>query len=146
AQNCDQDYNLTVYSKLVNHDVKIHHNITWGETCNVTLTCTVDKKDVSVTWHNSVTGTVWKVPTVQVTDPYINSSWTCTASHPVTSVSKTVLPLDLCQNGLNADFTLVNIIRLAISGCVLLISCCIFIHHMKTEVKAQHPRTGTGSI
>ncbi|XP_072283599.1 SLAM family member 6-like isoform X2 [Pyxicephalus adspersus] len=98
AQNCDQDYNLTVYSKLSNHDIKIHHNITWGGTCNVTLTCIVDKKDVSVAWNNSVIGTVWKVPTVQVTDPYINSSWTCTASHPVTSVSKTVLPLDLCQN------------------------------------------------
>ncbi|XP_073466870.1 uncharacterized protein [Aquarana catesbeiana] len=135
--DCIQIYNLTVYSKLSDGDIKIHHNVARSETCNVTLTCAVDKKDVSISWNDSNTNTVMKTLTIQVADPYTNSSWTCTASHPVASVSRTVIPLDFCQN----DYTMVNLIRLGISGCVLLISCCIFIHHMKTEVMTQRPST-----
>ncbi|XP_077320254.1 uncharacterized protein LOC143942743 [Lithobates pipiens] len=136
-EECNQIYNLTIYSKLSDGDIKIHHNVTRNEICNVTLTCAVDKKDVSISWNDSMTNTVMKTSTIQVADPDTNSGWTCTVSHPVASVSRTVIRLDFCQN----DYTRMNLIRLVISGCVLLISCCIFIHHMKTEVISQRPST-----
>lgn len=33
-----------------------------------------------------------------------------------------------------ADHTTVNIIRLALSGCVVFLACVFLIHHIKTEV------------
>ncbi|XP_075048012.1 cell adhesion molecule CEACAM3-like isoform X2 [Mixophyes fleayi] len=33
-----------------------------------------------------------------------------------------------------ADYITMNIVRLTLSACVLLITCCLFTHHMKTEV------------
>ncbi|XP_040187965.1 uncharacterized protein LOC120920119 [Rana temporaria] len=97
-EECNQNFHLTVYSKLSDGDINIHHNVTRSGTCNVTLTCAIDKKDVSISWKDSMTNTVIRTSTIQVADPYTNSSWTCTVSHPVASVSRTVIPLDFCQN------------------------------------------------
>ncbi|XP_075047961.1 T-lymphocyte surface antigen Ly-9-like isoform X2 [Mixophyes fleayi] len=44
----------------------------------------------------------------------------------------------LCDNFLGRkrkrDYITINIVRLTLSACVLLITCCVFTHHMKTEV------------
>ncbi|PIO27175.1 hypothetical protein AB205_0038260, partial [Aquarana catesbeiana] len=45
------------------------------------------------------------------------------------------------QTKTRMDYTIVNTIRLAISGCVLLITCFVLTHHMKTEVMS--PSTDT---
>ncbi|PIO33117.1 hypothetical protein AB205_0136190 [Aquarana catesbeiana] len=45
------------------------------------------------------------------------------------------------QTKTRMDYTTVNTIRLAISGCVLLITCFVLSHHMKTEVMS--PSTDT---
>ncbi|XP_073466611.1 uncharacterized protein [Aquarana catesbeiana] len=45
------------------------------------------------------------------------------------------------QEKTRMDYTTVNTIRLAISGCVLLITCFVLTHHMKTEVMS--PSTDT---
>ncbi|XP_077320286.1 SLAM family member 9-like [Lithobates pipiens] len=122
-EECNQIYNLTIYSKLLDGDIRIYHNVThYSEICNVTLICAVDKKDVSISWNDSVTNTVMKTSTIQVADPDTNSSWTCTVSHPVASISRTVIPLDFCQNEskwkiiIIAVFTCLSL--LAIIACI----------------------------
>ncbi|XP_068111030.1 SLAM family member 9-like [Hyperolius riggenbachi] len=95
GKECTLLYNLTVYSKLTASDIQIDHNITWNETCSVTLTCTVRKTDSLVSWRNSVNGYVTK-STLQIMYPDVNSSWTCTAWNPATNVSKSVTPMTFC--------------------------------------------------
>ncbi|XP_073465142.1 uncharacterized protein [Aquarana catesbeiana] len=57
------------------------------------------------------------------------------------SVGKEFTSQGFTQMQTRVDYTTENTIRLVISGCVLLIACCVFTHHMKTEVMS--PSTNT---
>ncbi|XP_073493749.1 SLAM family member 9-like [Phyllobates terribilis] len=126
-------FNLTVYERLSDTDIKINRSLTRNDSCSLSLLCTVDKRDVTVTWshlhggHINVTRGVLYVPPGDVNFTYI-----CTARNPVSNVSKTVIPGDYCKTD---SFTMRSIpLCLIFSGIVLLITCGIFIHHIKSEV------------
>ncbi|XP_075700427.1 SLAM family member 9-like isoform X2 [Rhinoderma darwinii] len=91
-------FNLTVYERLSSQDIKINHSITRNDTCSLGLSCTMDKRDVTVTWSNlnssdiNVTQGVLYIPPSGVNFTYI-----CTARNPVSNVSETVIPGKYCQ-------------------------------------------------
>ncbi|KAG8560180.1 hypothetical protein GDO81_014827 [Engystomops pustulosus] len=115
-------------------DIRMTPTITRNGSCSLGLLCSVDKPDVMITWSNlhggdvNVTGGVLYVPPSDVTLTYI-----CTAHNPVSNVSKTVIPGEYCETA-RKDFTPRNLIRLILSGIVLLLTGGVFIHHLKTEV------------
>lgn len=145
------DYHLTVFSNLTAENVTINSNVTDNKTCEVSLTCLVDSvnvRNVTIIWKSLNSSNVNQTQNVVFVPPSnINFTYICTAKNPVSNVSKNVVPWLSCNNGVDRentpkeDYSTVNLIRLVISGCVLLISCCIFIHHMKTEVITQPPET-----
>ncbi|XP_075049612.1 SLAM family member 9-like isoform X2 [Mixophyes fleayi] len=135
---------LSVYRRLSAGDIQISPNVISNVTCSMTLMCTVTVPDVTITWWNinssniNVTGDVLYVPPSDVTSIY-----TCTASNPAGNVSKSVVPQQYCnidssfrreEQEQQASHTTVNIIRLALSLVMFIITCCVFIHHMKTKV------------
>ncbi|XP_073465731.1 SLAM family member 9-like [Aquarana catesbeiana] len=146
-------YHLTVFSNLTAENVTINSNVTNNKTCEVSLMCLVDSvigSKVTIIWRSLNSSNVNQTENIVFVPPsHINFIYICTAKNPVSNVSKNVVPWLYCNNGMDRentskeDYTMVNLIRLVISGCVLLISCCIFIHHMKTEVITQPPETGT---
>ncbi|XP_073465212.1 SLAM family member 6-like [Aquarana catesbeiana] len=146
------DYHLTVFSNLTAENVTINSNVTDNKTCEVSLTCLVDSVDgrnMTIIWRSLNSSNVTQTENIVFVPPSnINFTYICTAMNPVSNVSKNVVPWLYCNNGMDRentpkeDYSMVNLIRLVISGCVLLISCCIFIHHMKTEVITHPPETG----
>ncbi|XP_040267996.1 SLAM family member 9-like [Bufo bufo] len=132
-------FNLTVYENLSPGDIKINHSLTRNDICSLSLLCVVDKRDVAITWstaqscHINVTGGVLYVPPSDV-----NFTYTCTARNPVSNVSKTVIPGEYCRRDLTRqnqkDLGRLHMIRWVLSGVVLLITCYVFIHHIKSEV------------
>ncbi|XP_077320259.1 SLAM family member 6-like isoform X1 [Lithobates pipiens] len=147
------DYHLTVFSNLTAENVTINSDVTDNKTCEVSLTCLVDSvigRNVTIIWRSLNISNVNQTQNVVFVPPSnVKFTYICTAKNPVSNVSKNVVPrLLYCNNGMDRentpkeDYTMVNLIRLVISGCVLLITCCIFIHHMKTEVISQPPETG----
>ncbi|XP_075185865.1 SLAM family member 9-like [Anomaloglossus baeobatrachus] len=94
-------FNLTVYERLSDGDIKIKHSFTRNDSCSLSLLCGVDKRDVTITWSNlnvsdiNVTQGVLYVPPSDVNYTYI-----CTASNPVSNVSKTVRPKEYCEPGI----------------------------------------------
>ncbi|XP_075049458.1 SLAM family member 9-like [Mixophyes fleayi] len=131
-------FNLTVYRRLSAGDIQISPNVISNVTCSMTLMCIVTAPDVTITWRNinssniNVTGDVLYVPPSDVT-----STYTCTASNPAGNVSKSVVPQQYCNIDSQEQqtfHTTVNIIRSVIAVVVFFITCCVFIHHMKTEV------------
>ncbi|XP_077320261.1 SLAM family member 6-like isoform X3 [Lithobates pipiens] len=145
-------YHLTVFSNLTAENVTINPDVTDNKTCEVSLTCLVDSvngRNVTIIWRSLNISNVNQTQNVVFVPPSdVNFTYICTAKNPVSNVSKNVVPWLYCNNGMDRentpkeDYTMVNLIRLVISGCVLLITCCIFIHHMKTEVISQPPETG----
>ncbi|XP_077320265.1 SLAM family member 6-like [Lithobates pipiens] len=145
-------YHLTVFGNLTAENVTINPDVTDNKTCEVSLTCLVDSVDgskVTINWRSLNISNVNQTENVVFVPPSnVNFTYICTAKNPVSNVSKSVVPWLYCNNGTDRentpkeDYTMVNLIRLVISGCVLLITCCIFIHHMKTEVISQPPETG----
>ncbi|XP_075700666.1 SLAM family member 9-like [Rhinoderma darwinii] len=133
-------FNLTVYERLSPEDIKINHSITRNDTCSLGLLCTVDKRDVTVTWSNlnssdiNVTQGVLYIPPSSVDITYI-----CTARNPVSNVSETVIPGKYCQTDslirkFQKDLGTILLTRWILCGVVLLITGCVFIHHIRTEV------------
>ncbi|KAM4013534.1 SLAM family member 9-like [Anomaloglossus baeobatrachus] len=128
-------FNLTVYERLSDGDIKIKHSFTRNDSCSLSLLCGVDKRDVTITWSNlnvsdiNVTQGVLYVPPSDVNYTYI-----CTASNPVSNVSKTVRPKEYCEPAVS---TIPRMRRyplcLILSGIVLLITCCIIIYHIKSS-------------
>ncbi|KAM3920494.1 SLAM family member 9-like [Leptodactylus fuscus] len=100
AEDTCVHFNLTIYERLCPGDLRITGTITRNDTCSPALLCTVDKPDVTITWRNinssdvNVTGGVLYVPPSDVNLTYI-----CTASNPVSNVSKTVIPKEYCNTG-----------------------------------------------
>ncbi|KAM5129454.1 SLAM family member 9-like [Mantella aurantiaca] len=138
-------FHLTVFSNLTAEDISIKSNVMDNNTCEISFTCSVNGSNVSITWRSLNHLDI--VPTrdvVFVPPSHINFTYICTARNPVSTASKLVHPWEYCkrENTSKLDYTIGNLVRLVISGCVLMISCCILIHHMKTEVFTQRPGSG----
>ncbi|XP_066428573.1 SLAM family member 5-like [Eleutherodactylus coqui] len=95
-------YNLTVYERLSAGYINITHSITSNDTCSLSLLCTVDRRDVLITWstvHSSDINVTQGVLYVPPSD--VSLTYTCTARNPVSTVSKTVIPREYCQTSIS---------------------------------------------
>ncbi|XP_053330407.1 SLAM family member 7-like [Spea bombifrons] len=95
-----QCFSLSVYKKLLDTDIQIHHVTGKNDTCYVSLTCTVKVPGVNITWTDSNGRTV-SVTNQTLYDKYTdtNVSYNCVAKNPVSEVSRTVIPWMFCQKG-----------------------------------------------
>ncbi|XP_056403343.1 signaling lymphocytic activation molecule-like [Hyla sarda] len=132
-------FNLNVYEILSPGDIQINHTITRNDPCSLDLFCSVDKRNVTITWSSVHTSDINVTRGVLYVSPRgVNVTYICTARNPVSNVSKTVIPGEYCStekkrepDGITGDRCMIPWI---LSGIVLLITVCIFIHHMKSEV------------
>ncbi|XP_073495532.1 SLAM family member 5-like [Phyllobates terribilis] len=123
-------FNLTVYERLSDTDIKINSSLTRNGSCSLSLLCIVDKRDVTVTWshlhggHINVTRGVLYVPPGDVNFTYI-----CTARNPVSNVSKTVIPRDYCKTETGNSTTksdLPWILGIVFTACVIIVLFVIY--------------------
>ncbi|XP_077143748.1 SLAM family member 5-like [Ranitomeya variabilis] len=137
---CALIYDLRVYGMLLDDNIEIEHEVSSNETCTVTFRCVVKRSDVTIVWESSdrsyvnVTGNV-----VDVRNPDPEVIYTCTAWNPTTNTSKSVTPWEYCKKGRQQKsgyYTIMNIIRINLAGCILIIIVMILGHHIKTEVVA----------
>ncbi|KAM3920495.1 CD48 antigen-like [Leptodactylus fuscus] len=135
---CALIYDLRVYEVIQEENIQIDYEVSRTETCNITLSCTGRGSDVTITWESSIGNDInVSSSVVQVQSPDPKAIYTCTVRNPVTSASKSVTPWEYCKEGKQwklEDYTVLNIIRLKLSACVLIILFLIFCHHMITEV------------
>ncbi|XP_073495534.1 CD48 antigen-like isoform X2 [Phyllobates terribilis] len=137
---CALIYDLRIYGMLLDDNIEIEHKVSKNETCIVTFRCVVRGSDVTITWGSSdgsYVNVTSNVVHVQNPDPEV--IYTCTAWNPMTSTSKSVTPWEYCKKGRqqkSGDYTIVNIIRINLAGCILIIIGLILGHHIKTEVVA----------
>ncbi|XP_075049527.1 SLAM family member 5-like isoform X2 [Mixophyes fleayi] len=120
-KDCRQQYRLMVYSTFSAKDIKIHHKTILSETCVITLTCTVDKPGVMVTWNNSKTNDIRLTPTVHLNYTNTNLTWTCTAANRGKSVSRSIIPWTICQKESEGGKTLTVICAAVVVAVILLI-------------------------
>ncbi|XP_069806480.1 SLAM family member 9-like [Dendropsophus ebraccatus] len=155
AELCAMIYELRVYDTLSNDHIDINYKVFDNETCNVAVSCTVRGSDMTITWESSeggdlnVTGNV-----VHIQDPDPHVIYTCAARNSITYTSKSVSPWEYCNSKTMMyssirgrqqkaeDYTALNIIRLKLAACILIIMGFIFGHHMRTEVVASSGDNG----
>ncbi|XP_066428574.1 SLAM family member 5-like [Eleutherodactylus coqui] len=143
---CALIYDLRVYEMLSDDNIEIEYEVSSNETCNMTVSCSVKGSDVTITWesykHNDINVTS---NIIHIQDPDPKVVYTCTARNPISNASKSVTPWGQCKKGRRQkqeDYTVLNLIRLKLAGCILIITCFIFGHHMKTEVVASSEENG----
>ncbi|KAM4013322.1 SLAM family member 9-like isoform 2-T2 [Anomaloglossus baeobatrachus] len=91
-------FNLTVYERLSDGDIKINHSLTRNGSCSLRLLCSVNKRDVNITWSNLNGSDVNATQGVLYVPPGdVNFTYICNASNPVSNVSKTVSPKEYCD-------------------------------------------------
>ncbi|KAM4664781.1 SLAM family member 6-like [Discoglossus pictus] len=95
---CTQRYDLKTYKKISREDIKIHQKVIKNETCHVMLTCTVNGRDVTVTWTDSrtqnINGTDNCLHIANVTE---DVNYTCTAENMISKASRSVSPFISCK-------------------------------------------------
>ncbi|XP_023616491.1 SLAM family member 5 isoform X2 [Myotis lucifugus] len=103
-------YKLQVYRRL--GKPKITHSLTtsWNSTCNVTLTCSMEKEEKNVKYSWSPTGTEGSVLQVFQTPNNQELTYTCTAWNPVSNNSDSISAQQLCADAAskNTIYTYVN--------------------------------------
>ncbi|CAN2390105.1 hypothetical protein PRIEUP_LOCUS141 [Pristimantis euphronides] len=142
---CAQIYDLRVYEMLSDDNIEIEYDVSSNETCNVTFNCTVRGSDVTITWETTTGNDTSMTGVVHVQDPDPQVIYTCIGWNPVTRASKSVTPWEYCKKGRHQkaeDYKVLNIIRLKLAVCILIITCFIFGHHMKTEMAASSGDNG----
>ncbi|CAN2390106.1 hypothetical protein PRIEUP_LOCUS142, partial [Pristimantis euphronides] len=93
-------YNLTLYERLLPKDLNITHSIISNATCSLSLSCTMDRRDVTITWSHLDNSDINVTQGVLYVSPSnVNITYTCTARNPVSNVSKTVIPGKYCKTG-----------------------------------------------
>ncbi|XP_063296523.1 SLAM family member 5-like [Pelobates fuscus] len=103
-KQCEQQYDLRVFRKLLSEDIEILPTVTRNGTCGVILFCTVNGSGVNITWSRSDSTEINVINgLLHVTD--INNIFTCTAQNPVSTVSRTVIPMSYCQEALQTMST-----------------------------------------
>ncbi|KAM4662096.1 SLAM family member 9-like isoform 1-T1 [Discoglossus pictus] len=93
---CKQRYQLTLYKKLSEADIIIHHNVTRNETCDVMLTCTVNATDVSLIWKD-YNGNSVKKDVLHIQNVMENLNYSCTAVNPISKASRSVFLGKYCK-------------------------------------------------
>ncbi|XP_040268151.1 SLAM family member 5-like isoform X2 [Bufo bufo] len=132
------EYYLQVYKQVSEDDLQIFYSVSRHEGCSVNITCAVQRSDLTVTWISSEGDIIVNGNVISIHDPSRNATYTCTAGNPSNNRSISVNPWSQCDKGRRhtrnrADYTWNNIGRLILSGCILVLTCCFFTCHLKTE-------------
>ncbi|KAM5127404.1 SLAM family member 5-like, partial [Mantella aurantiaca] len=114
---------------LSEEDIQLEHNITSREPCSVFISCVVRKPDVAVTWTSSsalnVTGHV-----LYIADARSSLGITCAAQNPISNVTKTVKPSELCgakqAGGERRSHT--GVIIMTVLGVIAVVGITGFLH------------------
>ncbi|XP_069583557.1 SLAM family member 5-like isoform X2 [Ranitomeya imitator] len=88
-------YQLQVYPKLSEEDIKIEHNVFTHEPCHMALNCTANSFDVILFWNNSSLNVTHNA--VDVRDPDPETRYTCIVQNPISHSSKSVIPWEFCK-------------------------------------------------
>uniref|UniRef100_G1NYS1 CD84 molecule n=1 Tax=Myotis lucifugus TaxID=59463 RepID=G1NYS1_MYOLU len=126
-------YKLQVYRRL--GKPKITHSLTtsWNSTCNVTLTCSMEKEEKNVKYSWSPTGTEGSVLQVFQTPNNQELTYTCTAWNPVSNNSDSISAQQLCADsptglrnqraGLLSGLAVLFLVIVILSSVLLFLFC-----------------------
>ncbi|KAF0882356.1 SLAF5 protein, partial [Crocuta crocuta] len=89
-------YNLQVYRRLGKPKITQSLMTSVNSTCNVTLTCSVEKEEKNVTYRWSPLGEEGNVIRIFQTPDNQELTYTCTAWNPVSNSSDSISALQLC--------------------------------------------------
>ncbi|XP_073423272.1 SLAM family member 5-like [Dendrobates tinctorius] len=143
-------FNLTVFERLSETDIKINHSLIGNESCSLNLLCTVDKRDVTITWSRVHGSDINVTPGVVYVPPSdVNVTYNCTARNPVSNISKTVIPWVYCKTDTNTKFKkseLPWILGIAFIGCVIIVLFVIYKILAKGKSKKNDVSTTYGQV
>ncbi|KAE8588428.1 hypothetical protein XENTR_v10022536 [Xenopus tropicalis] len=132
---CQQSYYVRVYRSLSAEDIDIEYNMTSRESCNMTVTCRVEGPDTRLVWNGTAIGRAGAAQqTLHVYNAEPHMIYSCTAQNPVSRATTSLTPWAHCLQGKSErNYIVQNIIRLVLSGCILIAGACLFAHHVKRE-------------
>ncbi|KAE8588430.1 hypothetical protein XENTR_v10022538 [Xenopus tropicalis] len=132
---CQQSYDVRVYRSLSAEDIDIEYNMTSRESCNMTVTCRVEGPDTRLVWNGTAIGRAGAAQqTLHVYNAEPHMIYSCTAQNPVSRATTSLTPWAHCLQGKSErNYIVQNIIRLVLSGCILIAGACLFAHHVKRE-------------
>ncbi|XP_056401429.1 SLAM family member 5-like [Hyla sarda] len=135
---CTQQYQIHVYQRLSDEDIKIRHNVFSQAPCRMTLACAANGTDVTITWTSNDTRVTNRA--VNVTDPDPKTQYTCTAENPVSNASKSITASEYCGKGTRG-----NISSIVATVCVVIfitiVVCGLFYkYRRRTSPPAGNPQ------
>ncbi|XP_072284675.1 SLAM family member 6-like isoform X5 [Pyxicephalus adspersus] len=90
-------YHLTVFSNLTDEDITISYSVINNFTCEMNLTCSVNKSNVNITWRAKIRDILVTQNIVNVPSSDNDFTYQCTAKNPISVVSKSVQPWEYCK-------------------------------------------------
>ncbi|XP_011813019.1 PREDICTED: SLAM family member 5 isoform X1 [Colobus angolensis palliatus] len=125
-------YNLQVYRRLGKPKITQSLMASVNSTCNVTLTCSVEKEEKNVTYNWSPLGEEGNVLQIFQTPEDQELTYTCTAQNPVSNNSDSISARQLCADiamGFRTRHTgLLSV--LAVFFLLVLILSSVFLFHL----------------
>ncbi|XP_069334583.1 SLAM family member 5 isoform X1 [Eulemur rufifrons] len=140
-------YNLQVYRRLGKPKITQSLMTSVNSTCNVTLTCSVDKEEKNVTYSWSPLGKEGNVVQIFQTAEDHELTYTCTAWNPVSNNSESISAQRLCTDvtmGFRAHRTRL-LTMLAGFFLIVLILSSVFLFHLCKRRQGSYLKTFTKS-
>ncbi|XP_062961956.1 SLAM family member 5 [Cynocephalus volans] len=140
-------YKLQVYRKLGKPKITQSLMTSVNSTCNVTLTCSVEKEEKNVTYSWSPLGEEGNVLQIFQTPVDQELTYTCTAQNPVSNNSDSISAKELCADialGLRTHHTALLSV-LAVLFLLVLILSSVFLFHFCKKGKGSYSKTLTKS-
>ncbi|XP_006168883.1 SLAM family member 5 isoform X1 [Tupaia chinensis] len=131
SETITKHYHLQVYRRLGKPKITQSLMTSMNNTCNVTLTCSVEKEEQNVTYRWSPLGKAGNVLHVFQSSENQKLNYTCTAQNPVSSNSNSVSAQQLCtdhvssfrtrRTGLLSGLAVIMVLVLVLSSVFLFI-------------------------
>ncbi|XP_008590913.1 PREDICTED: SLAM family member 5 isoform X2 [Galeopterus variegatus] len=140
-------YKLQVYRQLGKPKITQSLMTSVNSTCNVTLTCSVEKEEKNVTYSWSPLGEEGNVLQIFQTPVDQEVTYTCTAWNPVSNNSDSISAKELCADiasGLRTRHTALLSV-LAVLFLLVLILSSVFLFHFCKKGKGSYSKTLTKS-
>lgn len=138
---CTAHYQLHVYKALSGDEIKISHNVFSHEPCRVTLTCTVNGSDVTITWTSS--DIIINNNVVNVTDPDPKTVYICTAQNPISGANMFVTPWDFCEEGNRTWTVIVSVFVAVVTTAVVSYLCYCYREKLRSQCRRCIPGSGS---
>ncbi|XP_003795233.1 SLAM family member 5 [Otolemur garnettii] len=139
-----KSYNLQVYGRLRKPKITQSLMTSVNSTCNVTLTCSVEKEEKNVTYSWSPLGKEGPVLQIFQTPGDHELTYTCTAWNPVSNSSDSISAQQLCADvtkGFRAHRTKFLSVLVGLFLIVLVLSSVFGVHLCKRKQEAIAKKT-----